>query len=289
MRLDAFVTEATGLTRSTVQKMVEAGYIRLNGEQRKASYPLKSGDVVDVDEPPKTPLKLEPQAMNLAIVYEDRHIVVVNKPQGMVVHPSAGHDSGTLVLGLLFHCNSLFCADDNSRPGIVHRIDKDTSGLLVVAKTAAAHLALSKQLALHTVTRRYHAIVFNNIKNDTGTINAPIGRSLSDRKKMAITEKNSRHAVTHYKVLERLGKYCYVELKLETGRTHQIRVHLAHIGHPVVGDPIYSGGVAPVKTNGQLLHAKILGFIHPEENSYMEFNVNLPDYFENTLKILRWR
>lgn len=288
-RLDVFAAEATGLTRNAVQKMVEAGYILLNGEQCKASNPLKYGDILDVDKPPLPPLELVPEAMALDVIYEDKLLMVVNKPQGVVVHPSAGHERGTLVHGLLHHCNQLFCGEDAFRPGIVHRLDKDTSGLLVVAKTSAAHLSLSAQLAEHSVIRRYHAIVFNNIKTDNGTINAPIGRHLIDRKKMAVTEKNSRRAVTHYKVLERLGKFCLVELQLETGRTHQIRVHMAHMGHPVMGDAVYGGGNAPVKTNGQLLHACVLGFVHPGENLYMEFYADLPCYFENALKTLRLR
>ena len=236
------------------------------------------------------PVEIVPENIALDIVYEDEDVIVVNKPQSMVVHPAPGHMTGTLVNGLLYHCkNNLSGINGIQRPGIVHRIDKDTSGILVVAKNDKAHQSLAMQLAEHSITRKYHAVVFHAVKQESGTVNQPIGRNPKDRKKMAVTKKNSRHAITHYTVLERLGNYTYIQAQLETGRTHQIRVHMSFIGHPLLGDTVYGPKKQPFSLCGQALHAKVLGFIHPTTKKYMEFETPLPQYFVALLEKLRKR
>ena len=238
--------------------------------------------------PEPVSLDIEAENIPLDILYEDSDVLLVNKPKDMVVHPSAGHVTGTLVNALLYHCkDSLSSINGVMRPGIVHRIDKDTTGILIICKNDKAHNCIAEQLKVHSITRRYHALVWNNVTDDTGTVDAPIGRHPVDRKKMAINHKNGKHAVTHYKVLERFGQYTYIQCELETGRTHQIRVHMASIGHPLVGDPVYGPAKQPFKTDGQMLHAKVFGFIHPSTNDYMEFETDLPEYFQLILEKLR--
>lgn len=226
----------------------------------------------------------------MSIVYEDDDLLVVDKPKGMVVHPAPGNPDGTLVNALLYHCgDSLSGINGVIRPGIVHRIDKDTSGLLIVAKNDFAHVNLAEQIRVHSFTREYRAVVHGNLKQDEGTVNAPIGRSPKDRKKMAVTDRHSRNAVTHYQVLERFGDYTYIKCRLETGRTHQIRVHMAYLGHPLAGDTVYGPKNTPKSLNGQCLHAGLIGFIHPRTGEYMEFSSELPDYFQTFLRTLEQR
>lgn len=276
------------LTRSAVQKLISDGNVLVNDAPVVKNYKAKSGDIVKVTIPVPVLLNAEPQDIPLDIVYEDDDLLVVNKPKGMVVHPAPGNLDGTLVNALMFHCgDSLSGINGVIRPGIVHRIDKDTSGLLIVAKNDFAHLNLAEQIKEHSFTRKYKAVVHGNIKDDEGTIDAPLGRSPKDRKKMAVTDKNSRNAVTHFTVLERFGSYTFVECKLETGRTHQIRVHMAYKGHPVAGDTVYGPKNTPKELLGQCLHAGLIGFIHPRTGEYLEFEAPLPEYFENFLKKLR--
>lgn len=284
-RLDKVIAEnVADLTRSQVQSLIKKGQILVNDAPTTNRYQVKPNDQVIIKLPDPVAIDVQPEKMDLDIVYEDDDVIVVNKPQGMVVHPAPGHDHGTLVNGLLAH-TPLATINGELRPGIVHRIDKDTSGLLIVAKNDQALVSLSKQLKDKTNQRKYWAIVHGNIKEDTGTINAPIGRSKKDRKKMAINEEG-RPAVTHFKVLERFGEYTLIECQLETGRTHQIRVHLKYIGHPVAGDPLY-GPRKTLKGNGQFLHAKLLGFKHPRTGEEMVFEVDPPAIFQATLKKLR--
>ena len=287
-RLDIFLSdEIEELSRSAIQKLIENGGVLLNEKQSKANYKLRYKDILQVSIPVPKELSILPEDIELDILYEDKELIVVNKAKGMVVHPAPSHYSGTLVNALLHHCGSdLSGINGVLRPGIVHRIDKDTSGVLVVAKTNVAHNELSKQLAEHTMTRKYHAIVFNKIKDETGTINQSIARHPIDRKRMAVSEKNARHAITHYRVLNHLGKYTYIEAQLETGRTHQIRVHLSYIGHPLLGDAVYGSSKQNQKYNGQVLHAKVLGFIHPTTKEYMEFETPLPEYFQKIMQAL---
>ncbi len=289
LRLDVFICdELEGYSRNAVQRLIESGNVAVNERSQKSNYIVKPGDKVSVVVPMPEELKITAENIQLDIIYEDSQLLIVNKPQGMVVHPSYGHYSGTLVNALLFHCkNELSGINGVLRPGIVHRIDKDTSGILVIAKTDSAHKSLSEQLSAHTITRKYNAIVYNNLKDHSGTIDKPIGRHQRDRKKMAIADKNGKNAVTHYRVLERLGKYTFIETSLETGRTHQIRVHMASIGHPLLGDNVYGAKKCPFNLNGQMLHAKVLGFVHPKTNEYIEFDSRLPDYFIRTLELLR--
>jgi 23S rRNA pseudouridine1911/1915/1917 synthase len=229
-----------------------------------------------------------PQPIPLDIIYEDKDILIVNKPKNMVVHPAPGHYDGTLVNAIMYHCGSeLSGINGVMRPGIVHRIDKDTTGSIVVCKNDESHKAIAELLKTHDITRKYRAIVYGNIKEDSGTVNAPIGRHPNDRKKMAINERNGKNAITHYKVLERFGNYTYIECQLETGRTHQIRVHMASIAHPLLGDDIYSSHKSPFKLEGQVLHAMTIGFIHPTTGEYVEFEAPLPEYFEKILSVLR--
>lgn len=288
-RLDVYVTEAlSALSRSAVQKLVDGGGVLVNGNPVKSNYKLRPHDVVTVTLPAAVPLDVPAENIPLDIVYEDGDLIVVDKPQGMVVHPAAGHATGTLVNGLLYHCrDSLSGINGVMRPGIVHRIDKDTSGLLMVAKTDAAHLSLARQLADHTITRRYNAVVFHNFQEDEGTVDMPIGRHPTDRKKMSVHSRQGKHAVTHYRVLERFGRFTYLEARLETGRTHQIRVHMAYLGHPLLGDLVYGPQKQPYKLQGQALHARVLGFVHPTTGNYMEFEAPLPAYYEALLEKLR--
>lgn len=272
-------------SRSQVQNWLTKERITVNDAVVKANYKVKMGDVIVIEPVEPEVLDVQPENIPLATVYEDEDVVVINKPQGMVVHPAPGHPNGTLVNALMYHIDHLSGINDVIRPGIVHRIDKDTSGLLMVAKNDQAHESLAKQLAEKTSMRRYLALVHGNIAHDKGTVDMPIGRNPKDRKKQAVIE-NGRHAVTHFKVLERFGQYTLIECQLETGRTHQIRVHLAEIGHPLAGDPLY-GPRKTLKGNGQFLHAAQLGFTHPKTGEWLEFSAPLPDIFEQTLTQLR--
>ena len=266
-------------SRSGVQKLIAEGNVLVNGSKVKKNAVLKKGDSVEFILPELKAAEAMPEEMDLDIVYEDDDVIVVNKPQGMVVHPAAGNLTGTLVNGLLFRCGGLSGINGVIRPGIVHRIDKDTSGLLVVCKNDRAHLKLAEQFAVHSVNRTYWAVVRGVLKEEEGTIDRPIGRDPKDRKKFCVTETNSKRAVTTYKVIARFEKYTLISLKLMTGRTHQIRVHMAYIGHPVAGDPVYGRGKDDHGLTGQCLHARTLGFIHPSTGEYMEFDSELPDYF----------
>ncbi|MBT8966718.1 RluA family pseudouridine synthase [Lactobacillus delbrueckii subsp. bulgaricus] len=285
-RLDKYLAgEMTDLSRSRIKELVQAGEILVNGKKSKVSYKVQKDDLIQVIVLPLEPLKLEAENIPLDIVYEDKDVIVVNKPQGMVVHPAAGHPSHTLVNALLYHTRDLADSPEGFRPGIVHRIDKDTSGLLMVAKNAAARESLEKQLAAKSNKRQYLAIVHGNFAEEEGTIDAPIGRNPKDRKEMAVVEKG-KSAVTHFKVLEQYQGYSLVECQLETGRTHQIRVHMAYIGHPLAGDPLYG----PRKTlpgHGQFLHAKTLGFEQPSTGEWLEFSVQPPEIFQQTVADLR--
>ena len=288
-RLDKYLSEALpDYTRSALVKLIENGGVTVNGKSVAKNYRLSVNDAVALDVPEPVEYEAKAEDIPLDVVYEDGDLIVVNKPKGMVVHPAAGNYSGTLVNALLFHCkDNLSGINGVLRPGIVHRIDKNTSGLLIVAKNDKAHKALAEQIKAHSFTREYRAIVVGNLKDDKGTVDAPIGRHHTDRKKMTVTDKNSRSAVTHYEVIERLKGYTYIKCRLETGRTHQIRVHMAYIGHPVSGDDVY--GVKKEKTGfeGQCLHAAKIGFVHPSSGRYMEFDSDLPEYFETYLTKLR--
>lgn len=290
-RVDVFVAENVGeLTRSRVQKLISDGCVTVNGEAVRANRKLRTGDFVEVIVPQPKDIKLKAENIPLDIVYEDDSMLVVNKPQGMVVHPAAGNSEGTLVNALMAHCGDrLSGINGEIRPGILHRIDKDTSGLLLVAKDDRAHLALSEQIKAHSLTREYTALVHGIIKEDSGTVDAPIGRDEKDRKKMTVTDKNSRNAVTHYFVEQRFDKYTLLCCRLETGRTHQIRVHLSKMGYPIVGDKVYGRKKEEFKLNGQLLHARKVGFIHPVSGEYMEFEREAPAYFCEVLEKLGGR
>lgn len=282
-RVDKWLSEVNGeLSRSMLQRLLKEGKITVNGKPAAKSYSVKPGDAVAVDVPEPAELDVVPENIPIEIVFEDEHLLVVNKPKGMVVHPAAGNYSGTLVNALLYHCKGrLSSINGVIRPGIVHRIDKDTSGLLIVAKTDAAHTGLAEQIKVHTFTREYQAVVCGRLKEPCGTVDAPIGRHPVDRKKMCVTEKNSKEAKTEYTVLEEYSGYSYVKLKLFTGRTHQIRVHMAYIGHSVLGDEVY--GKPSKWCKGQCLHAKRIGFVHPIDGKYYEFDSELPDYFKFVL------
>lgn len=287
-RLDAFLAGKMEKTRSSVQKLIEEENVRLNDAPAAKNDRLREGDRVEATEPPPEVLDVKPQNIPLDIVYEDQDLLVVNKPKGMVVHPAAGNPDGTLVNALLFHCgDSLSGINGVIRPGIVHRIDKDTSGLLIVAKNDRAHQSLAEQIAVHSFTRIYNAVVYGIVKEEEGTVSAPIGRHPTDRKRMAVLSSGGREAVTHYRVLERFPGFTLVECRLETGRTHQIRVHMAHIGHPVAGDPVYGPKKCITELQGQCLHARVIGFIHPATGEYLEFDSGLPPYFERFLEKLR--
>lgn len=285
MRLDKYLAEQfPEQTRSYLQKLIKEGGVLVNGRSVKTGYQLSCGDEVSVNIPEPKELDVEPQKMELDIVYEDEDVILINKPKGMVVHPAPGHTKDTLVNGLLYHCQgNLSGINGVARPGIVHRIDRDTTGILIVCKNDMAHNSIAAQLKEHSITRRYRALVHGNIKEDKGTVEGPIGRHPVDRKKMAINERNGKPAVTHYQVLKRFGNYTYIECVLETGRTHQIRVHMASIGHPLVGDEVYGPAKCPFKLEGQCLHAMVLGFVHPRTGEYMEFSAELPGYFQELL------
>ena len=289
VRLDRFLADSgLELSRSAAVGLIDNGNVTVNGKAQNKKYKLSDGDEVIICIPDPVPYEAKAENIPLDIVYEDEDLLVVNKPKGMVVHPAAGNYDGTLVNALLYHCgDSLSGINGVLRPGIVHRIDKDTSGLLIVAKNDHAHKLLAEQIKAHSFTREYEAIVFGNLKNDEGTVDAPIGRHPVDRKKMCITPKNSKNAVTHYQVLERLKGYTYIRCILETGRTHQIRVHMASLGHPVSGDTVYGVKNEKVPFTGQCLHARKIGFVHPSSGEYIEFTSPLPDYFEQFLSKLR--
>lgn len=286
-RLDkALSTIHEDWSRTQIAGWIEEGLVMVNGKEVKAKYKVKEGDVVEIEVPEPEELEVIPENLDLDIVYEDEDVIVVNKPKGMVVHPAPGHMTGTLVNGLMYHCKDLSGINGVLRPGIVHRIDKDTSGLLMVAKNDMAHNGLVEQLVNKTVTRKYTALVHGHIPHNKGTIDAPIGRDPKDRQKQAVVD-NGKEAITHFQVLERFGgKYTLVECKLETGRTHQIRVHMKYIGYPLVGDPKY-GPKKTIDFGGQALHAGVLGFIHPRTKEYLEFEVPLPEDFMNLLEKLR--
>ena len=288
-RIDRFLSkDLETLSRSYLQKLLKDGDISVNGKPVKANYKVSEGDKIQIRIPEPENPDILPENIPLDILYEDDDILVVNKPKGMVVHPAPGHYSHTLVNAVMYHCGERLSGINGVlRPGIVHRIDMDTTGSLLICKNDHAHQILAEELKEHSITRRYHAIVHGNIKEDTGTVNAPIGRHPVDRKKMSTKSPNGRHAVTHYKVLERFGDYTYIECELETGRTHQIRVHMASIGHPILGDAVYGPAKCPYKLQGQTLHAKILGIMHPTTGEYMEFDAPLPDYFSDLLQRLR--
>lgn len=288
-RIDIFLNdEMEEVSRSALQKNIEKGNITVNGEKINKNYKLRLGDIVEAELPPPENIDIVPENIPLDIMYEDDDLIVINKPQNMVVHPAPGHYTGTLVNALMYHCgDNLSGINGILRPGIVHRIDKDTSGVLVIAKSDLAHKGLSEQLAAHSMKRIYNAIVYNSFNEETGTVDKNIDRSKNDRKKMAVVIRGGRNAVTHYRVIEKLGKYTWVELQLETGRTHQIRVHMSYIGHPLLGDPVYGPKKCPYNLQGQVLHAKVLGFVHPRTGEYMEFDSPLPDYFKALIEKLK--
>lgn len=287
IRLDLFLSKHfEDKSRSYLQNLIEEGSVKINGKIKKSNYKLKLNDIVHIDIPDPVALNVEPENIPLNIVYEDSDVIVINKPQGMVVHPASGVQNGTLVNALLNHCEDLSGINGVARPGIVHRIDKDTSGVLVVAKNDNAHNKLAQQLKDHSMTRAYIALVEGVLKKEEGTVDVPLGRHPVERIKIAVV-KDGRRAVTHYRVLERFKSNTLVECVLETGRTHQIRVHMAHIGHPLVGDPVYGYKKQRFNLEGQMLHAKKLGFIHPSTGTYIEFESEMPEYFERVVGILR--
>lgn len=288
IRTDVFVSSKVDKTRSYIQKLTEDGMILVNGETKKKNYKLSKGDVVSITLPPPVETEILPENIPLNIIFEDEHLLVVDKPKGMVVHPAPSYYSGTLVNALMYHCgDSLSGINGYIRPGIVHRIDKDTSGLLIVAKSDVAHHGLAEQIAVHSFTRIYEAIVVGNIKEDSFKIDLPIGRHPTDRKKMTVIYENSKNAVTNVEVISRFGSYTHIRCKLETGRTHQIRVHMAHIGHPVLGDEVYGkASKAFPKLKGQCLLAKYISFIHPITNETLSFTAKMPDYFTKILSAL---
>lgn len=288
-RIDRFLTEQfSDKTRSFVQKLIEDKDVLVNGQTVSKNYKLRAGDCVEVSLPEPVPLNVGAENIPLDILYEDADLLVVNKPKGMVVHPAAGNEDGTLVNALLYHCrDSLSGINGVLRPGIVHRIDKDTSGVLMVAKNDRAHQHLAAQIKEHSFLREYRAIVYGNVKEDSGIIDAPIGRSNKDRKKMCVTDQNARQAVTHFAVLERFRGFTYLKFRLETGRTHQIRVHMAYLGHPIAGDPVYGPKKVLSQLNGQCLHAMTLGFEHPTSGEWMEFTAPLPCCFTDFLDSLQ--
>ena len=289
-RLDKFLSIIyPDFSRAFFQKLIKNNQVAVNDKVQKASYCVKIDDIVTVEIPDAVETTIEPENIPLDILYEDDDLLVVNKPKGMVVHPSAGHYSGTLVNAIMYHCkDSLSGINGEIRPGIVHRIDMDTTGSLIVCKNDEAHINIAQQIKEHSVNRIYVEIVCGNVKEDSGTVEGAIGRHPIERKKTEINEKNGKPAITHYKVLERFGNYTYMQFKLETGRTHQIRVHMASIGHPLLGDALYSSGRSPFKhLQGQCLHAQTIGFVHPRTGKYMEYSAPLPEYFEKLLYLLK--
>ena len=289
VRIDKYLAEQLpDITRSYLQKLLKDGSVQMNGKPVKASTKTAVGAVIALTIPEPEEPEILPENIPLDILYEDSDVILINKPKNMVVHPAAGHYTGTLVNALMYHCRGdLSGINGVLRPGIVHRIDKDTTGVLIVCKNDRAHNALAEQLKEHSITRKYRAIVCGNQKEDEGTVDAPLGRHPQDRKKMAIVRSGGKRAVTHYRVLERFGNDTYIECQLETGRTHQIRVHMASQGHPLLGDEIYGRAKSPFKLEGQTLHAMVLGFIHPTTGEYMEFEAPLPEYFEKLLEKVR--
>ncbi|WP_412066994.1 RluA family pseudouridine synthase [Paenibacillus sp. alder61] len=289
-RIDKYVKAQMGedTSRSQIQLWIEDGNLTVNGSPVKANYKIASGDLIVLRIPEAEATEIVPEDIPLEVYYEDSDVIVVNKKRGMVVHPAPGHASGTLVNALMYHCKDLSGINGELRPGIVHRIDKDTSGLLMAAKNDKAHASLAAQLKEHSVTRKYFALVHGNLAHDQGTVDAPIGRDPHDRKMYTVIERNSKPAVTHFQVTERFGDYTLLELKLETGRTHQIRVHMKFIGHPLVGDPLY-GRSKGIRMDGQALHAAVLGFVHPSSGEYLEFQAPLPQDMEDLLHSLRNR
>ncbi len=289
MRLDRFLTEMDSEhTRSFLQKVITDGGVLVNDRPAKANYKLRLDDVVELDIPEPVELEVLPEDIPLDILYEDADVLIVNKPKGMVVHPAPGHTGGTLVNAVLYHCkDELSGINGVIRPGIVHRIDMNTTGSLIVCKNDKAHQDIADQIKVHSIHRVYRGIVIGRVSDDEGVIHAPIGRHPIERKKMAINEKNGKDAITHYKVLQRFERYTYMEFVLETGRTHQIRVHMASIGHPLLGDEVYGPAKCPYQLQGQTLHAMTIGFKHPSTGEYVEFSAPLPEYFQHLLEILR--
>lgn len=287
-RIDKYLSDLLeGQSRSYLQKLMKEGRVFIQGKPVKANYKITAGEVVELEIPDLEEPDICPENIPLDILYEDDDLLVVNKPKGMVVHPSAGHYNGTLVNALMYHCaGKLSGINGVLRPGIVHRIDMDTTGSLVVCKNDFSHISLAEQLKVHSITRKYRAIVHGRLKEEEGTVRAPIGRHPIDRKKMAVNDKNGKEAVTHYRVLERFRQFTYIECQLETGRTHQIRVHMSSLGHPLLGDAVYGPNRCPYKLQGQTLHAQVLGFLHPRTGAYMEFEAPLPEYFEELLRKL---
>lgn len=287
-RVDKFLSSMLPeQSRSYLQKIIKEGSVLVNGKAVKASYRMEDSDVVTIDLPELSEPEIEAEDIPLEILYEDTDILMVNKPKGMVVHPSAGHSRGTLVNAVMYHCRGQLSGINGvMRPGIVHRIDKDTTGVLVICKNDQAHSHVAEQLKVHSITRKYRAIVNGVIKEEEGVVDAPIGRHPTERKKMAVNEKNGKRAVTHYRVLQRFANHTYIECRLETGRTHQIRVHMASIHHPLLGDTVYGPEKNPYHLEGQTLHAQVLGLIHPTTGDYLEVEAPLPDYFQKLLKKL---
>lgn len=285
-RIDKYLSEQLeDMTRSHIQKLIKENMVRVNGMAVKSNFKLSASDQIEVEIPELKEPDILPENIPLDILYEDQDILVVNKPKGMVVHPAPGHYTGTLVNAIMYHCkDNLSGINGVMRPGIVHRIDMDTTGSLLICKNDHAHQALAEQLKEHSITRKYHAIVHGRLKEDEGTIDKPIGRHPIDRKKMSVHCTNGREAITHYRVLKRFQQFTYIECQLETGRTHQIRVHMSSIGHPILGDQVYGPAKCPYKLQGQTLHAKILGITHPTTGEYMEFDAPLPDYFQGLLE-----
>ena len=284
-RIDKYISsQFPDFSRSYIQKIIKDGKVFVNDKTIKASYKVTEGDNIYLEIPKLSIPDIIPENIPLDILHEDDDVIIVNKPKGMVVHPSAGHYTGTLVNALLYHCkDNLSGINGIMRPGIVHRIDMDTTGSLIVCKNDKTHRAIAEQMKVHSITRRYRAIVHGTVKEDSGTINAPIGRHPLERKKMAVNEQNGKPAVTHYQVLKRFRQFTYIECELETGRTHQIRVHMASIHHPLLGDTVYGPSKCPYPLQGQTLHAMTIGFLHPSTGEYMEFSAPLPDYFEKLL------
>lgn len=287
-RLDVYLCQQNDqISRSAIQKQIKDGHVCVNFTVAKANYKVVANDVITVEQTEPVEVAIVPENIPLAILYEDQDLLIVNKPKGMVVHPAPGHMTGTLVNAVMYHCkDSLSGINGEIRPGIVHRIDQDTTGSLIICKNDTAHLQIAEQIKVHSINRIYRGIVIGNVADDHGTIHAPIGRNPNDRKKMAINEKNGKDAITHYTVLQRFSGYTYMEFKLETGRTHQIRVHMASIGHPLLGDVLYGPKKCPYKLQGQTLHAAVIGFVHPRTGQYMEVEAPLPEYFEHLLTIL---